>query len=255
MRGVRSVTVDTSALRSPAQTSWRLRPGAGDPSLGHLVFLDHGRLPTEREIGEALDEAARRGYRAVRTSALFPAAATVVERVGFEPVDRLALLRLDALAHRRLAAPELATHPLRVWQRGAAADIDRAAFGPDWGNDAAGLAEIERATPRHRSRWAAEPGGGRRPALAGLAISGAAGRTGYLQRIAVAPASQRRGLGVALVADALGWMQALGLLEVLVNTGVTNRPALDLYGRFGFVRLADVLTIGEFRFDGRERTS
>ena len=134
-----------------------------------------------------------------------------------------------------------------MWQRGAAATVDTAAFGPEWGNDTDGLTEIERATPRHRSRWAG-PAGGRRTTLAAMAISGAAGRTGYLQRIAVLPAAQRQGLGGALVADALGWMQSLGLAEVLVNTGVTNRPALELYARFGFVRLPDVLTIGEYRF-------
>lgn len=238
-------------MRSPAGGPWRLRPGAGDPTLGHLVFLDHGRLPTEGQVGEALDQAARRGYRAVRTSALFPAAAAVLDRVGFVPVDHLALLRLDSLSHRRLTRPEHPTHALRAWQRRTAAAVDRAAFGPDWGNDTAGLLEIERATPRHRSRWAST-GDGRRGRVAALAISGAAGRTGYLQRIAVLPSAQRRGLGAALVADALAWMQRLGLGEVLVNTGVTNRPALDLYARFGFVRLPDVLTIGEFRFDRPE---
>lgn len=248
MGGVPSGDVDTSAVRTPVGASWRLRTGAGDPTVGQLVFLDHARLPVAGEVAAALDQAARRGYRAVRTSALFPASAAVLERVGFEPVDRLALLRLDGLAHRRPVAPGAPTRPLRRWQRAAAATVDRAAFGPDWGNDPAGLAEIERATPRHRSRWVAPPGTDRRAGLAALAISGAAGRTGYLQRIAVAPDVQRRGLGTVLVADALTWMQSLGLAEALVNTGVANRPALDLYARFGFVRLPDVLTIGEFRF-------
>ncbi len=212
------------------------------------MFLDHGRLPLEADIAAALDQAARKGFRAVRTSALFPAAAGVLERVGFETIDRLALLRLDALGHRRLTRPSTATRPLRVWQRGAAAGVDRAAFGTEWGNDTTGLAEIERATPRHRSRWIAGDVSGGRHHLAAVAFSGVAGRTGYLQRIAVHPAAQRRGLATALVADALGWMQSLRVGEVLVNTGVGNRPALDLYSGFGFVRLPDLLTIAEFRF-------
>ena len=233
-----------SALRSPAGAPWRLRAGVGDPHLGQLVFLDHGRLPVESDVAAALDQAIRRGFHAVRTSALFPAAAAVLARVGFEPIDRLALLRLDALGHRRVARAEAATRPLRRWQRGAAAGVDRAAFGPEWGNDTAGLAEIERATPRHRSRWVA----GTSQKLAAVAFSGAAGRTGYLQRIAVHPDCQRQGLATALVADALGWMQSLRVGEVLVNTGVANRPALELYSGFGFVRLPDLLTISEFRF-------
>jgi ribosomal protein S18 acetylase RimI-like enzyme len=217
--------------------------------VGHLVFLDHARLPTDIEIAAALERADQRGYRTVRTSALFPPAAEILERTGFAPIDRLALLRLDRLAGRRLLRPTHATHALRAWQRSSAAAVDRAAFGPEWGNDTSGLGEIERATPRHRSRWAAASGSGRRSALVAVAISGAAGRTGYLQRLAVHPEVQRQGLGAALVADALAWMQSIGLAEVLVNTGVTNRPALELYARLGFTRLADVLTIGEYRFE------
>jgi ribosomal protein S18 acetylase RimI-like enzyme len=236
-------------VRLPVGAPWRLRPWSGDPTVGHLVFLDHARLPTEVEIAGALERADQRGYRAVRTSALFPAAAQVLERTGFVPIDRLALLRLDRLAGRRLLRPAHPTHALRAWQRTAAAAVDRAAFGDDWGNDTSGLGDIERATPRHRSRWAAAAGSGRRGALVAVAISGAAGRTGYLQRLAVHPATQRQGLGAALVADALAWMQSLGLAEVLVNTGVTNRAALELYERLGFVRLADVLTIGEYQFE------
>lgn len=227
---------------------WRLRPWAGDPRVGHLIFLDHGRLPTDLELVAALDRAARDQYTAVRTSAMFPAAAAVLERLGFEPIDRLALLRLDRLEHRRLPRPARPTRPLRPWQRGAAAAVDRAAFGLEWGNDARGLVEIQRATPRHRSRWVAGTArvDGRR--LAAMAISGAAGHTGYLQRLAVHPDARRRGLATTLVHDALAWMQRLGLTEVLVNTGVTNRPALELYQRVGFVRLPEVLTIGEYRF-------
>jgi GNAT superfamily N-acetyltransferase len=239
--------VDTSAVRLPVGASWRLRPWSGDPTVGHLVFLDHARLPTDAEVAAGLERAAQSGYRAVRTSALFPPAAELLERIGFAPIDRLALLRLDSLAGRRLLRPAHATHGVRAWQRTAAAAVDRAAFGPEWGNDTAGLSEIERATPRHRSRWAAPAGAGRRGPLVALAISGAAGRTGYLQRLAVRPEMQRQGLGAALVADALAWMQSLGLAEVLVNTGVGNRPALELYERLGFVRLADVLTIGEYQ--------
>lgn len=245
--------MDTSAVRTPAGAPWRLRPWSGDPRIGHLIFLDHGRLPTDAELAAALDRAARHRFTAVRTSAMFPAAAALLERIGFAPIDHLALLRLDALGHRRLARPARPTRPLRPWQRRAAAEVDRAAFGTEWGNDAGGLAEIQRATPRQRSRWVPGPSGGRGHArahrLAGMAISGAAGRTGYLQRLAVHPHAQRTGLATVLVEDALGWMQRLGLTEVLVNTGVTNRPALELYQRMGFVRLPEVLTIAEYPFD------
>lgn len=243
--------MDTSALRSPAGAAWRLRPGAGDRAAGQLVFLDHTRHPSDHDVAAALTEARRRGYRTVRTSALFPAAAAVVERAGFAVADRLALLRLGVLDPATWPPANGATHALRPWHRRAAAAVDRAAFGAGWGNDVAGLLEIERATPRHRSRWVPRPDA--RAAVAGVALTGAAASTGYLQRLAVAPDLQGRGLGTALVADALAWMHALQLTEALVNTGVDNQPALGLYARFGFVQLPDVLTIAEYTIPEPDR--
>jgi ribosomal protein S18 acetylase RimI-like enzyme len=55
-----------------------------------------------------------------------------------------------------------------------------------------------------------------------------------IARLFVAPACFRRGVGSALVAQALA--QAAGR-RVRVGTGARNAPALALYERFGFRRL------------------
>jgi ribosomal protein S18 acetylase RimI-like enzyme len=55
-----------------------------------------------------------------------------------------------------------------------------------------------------------------------------------IARLFVAPAFFRRGVGSALVAQALA--QAGGR-RVRVGTGARNAPALALYARFGFRRL------------------
>ena len=249
--------VNAQATRTADQArSWRLRPWPNDPTVAQLVFLDHLTIPTDETVAIATAQARARGALAVRTSALFPRAAEVVLSAGYSPVDTLALLRLDlettpthTSTTRRWAGN---TRPMRPRHLARAAEIDTEAFGVMWGNDTSSLCEIRAATPVYRARVA-----GQRPGfmpnitgstIAGFAITGAAGRNGYLQRIAVYPHLQRCGIGTALVADAVAWMRAKQLTSVLVNTGVDNAPALALYERFGFQRLREHLVIAEHRF-------
>ena len=62
--------------------------------------------------------------------------------------------------------------------------------------------------------------------MAAFAITGVADRVGYLQRLAVDPTAQRRGLGRTLVADSLDWMQRRGATTAMVNTAFDNNAAL-----------------------------
>jgi ribosomal-protein-alanine N-acetyltransferase len=238
-----SEIVRTEALTLPR--NWQLRPWPNDPTSMLLIFVDHLSVPGRDELEAALGEARRLGAHRVRTSALFPRAAEVAFAHGFHAIDRLCLLRLpldDALDHRvesRFGTSLPHTRPLRAWHHNRAADVDRAAFGELWGNDAASLADIRRATPHHRARMI-----GRRR-MAGFAISGCGGDSGYLQRVAVAPDQRRRGVALALVADALAWMRRRPLTTAYVNTGFDNVAALALYEGLGFVRMDDDLTIVE----------
>ncbi len=220
-----------------------MREWPNDPTIAHLVFVDHHDVPTATAIDGAIDHARRRGARAIRTSALFPRAATPVLEAGFHPIDRLALLRrhLGSIGGVVQAG---ATRPKRSRQHRAAAHVDRSAFGPMWGNDAVNIREIRHATPEHRARIVR-----RQRSIVGFAISGAAGDHGYLQRLAVLPSHQRDGLGRLLVVDALNWMHECGLRTALVNTGLDNGPALGLYAGLGFERLDDELLIAELRLD------
>ena len=84
---------------------------------------------------------------------------------------------------------------------------------------------------------------GKRRRLVGFAISGAAGGQGYLQRLAVVPEHQREGHGRALALDALAWMRRRRLSHGIVNTAVTNVPALSLYESLGFRRLPEDLLV------------
>ena len=74
-------------------------------------------------------------------------------------------------------------------------------------------------------------------------MCGRAGPRGYVQRLAVDPAVQRRGVGAALLADGLRWLRRWGARDALVNTQEGNERSLRLYQRAGFVLQPDGLAV------------
>ena len=97
----------------------------------------------------------------------------------------------------------------------------------------ASLRDALQATPSVRFRVGDKRDGG----PASYAITGRAGRRGYLQRIAVHPDERRHGWGRALVYDALRWLRRHDARRALVNTQWENEGALALYEACAFRRL------------------
>ncbi len=60
------------------------------------------------------------------------------------------------------------------------------------------------------------------------------------------PEARRNGAARLLVDDALAWLVRRGAQRAMVNTGVDNLAALELYRRAGFDRLRDELVVVEF---------
>ncbi len=116
--------------------------------------------------------------------------------------------------------------------------MDGNAFADFWRLDADGLADAEAATPSSRFRVAICEG-----ELAGYAVTGRGGHSGFLQRLATDPSLQRRGIGSALVADALRWCRKRHCDRVYVNTQVTNAAALALYRHLGFSTTGNDLVV------------
>ena len=203
--------------------SWR-----GDPHLAYLAPIPEGPPPSTDFLRRCVDRLSSQGFDSVVTPALSPAEQRPFLAAGFEPHERLHLLAHDLLElpPRRRAA----TRRARRRDRRRVLAVDGAAFAPFWRLDGAGLTEALRAVPTTRFRVA--PGRGGAPL--GYAISGRAGRQGYLQRLAVDPAHQGQGHGQVLVADALHWMRKPGVARAVVNTQLGNEAALALYGRLGF---------------------
>jgi ribosomal protein S18 acetylase RimI-like enzyme len=223
-------------------TACRIRPWSNDPDIAQMIFASQRRLPTPSDVLRWIDELGELGYTTVRTGALNNAQARLLEPFGFVEMQRLALLE-----HRSpRALPHVVTGSTRRLLQGdyaAASTVDERAFGQPWGLDVAAIADVCAATRRHRARWVADDDG----VLVAYAISGRDSRVGFLQRLAVDPADQRRGHGRALVVDSLHWAARWRIERVLVNTHVGNEGALDLYASTGFERLDDELTVLERR--------
>jgi len=233
----------------------RVRPWAFDERVIHLALADQAIVPHAEELDQWIETLVETRPRlaTIRTGALFPAAAARFADAGFVTIDTLALLRVELAGTHHVAPP--GTSRLRSRHHHDAALVDRAAFGDNWGNDACDLADIRHATPTHRARARfvrRNPGeSGKRRRLVGFAISGAAGGQGYLQRLAVLPEHQREGHGRALAVDALAWMRRRRLSHGVVNTAVTNEPALTLYESLGFRRLPEQLLVMQLHVGAR----
>jgi ribosomal protein S18 acetylase RimI-like enzyme len=225
-----------------------------EPDVAQLVLLDHQMIPTDQHVQAWVVAARGRSKTAIRTGALFPESVAAFERAGFRPIDHLALLELNLRDRRSPESSDVSRTPLlrpvgrprrlRSSRLDRAAAVDQRAFGTPWGNDRNALADVLAATPRHRARAL---GADRR--IVAFAISGIADSTGYLQRLAVDPAQQRRGLGRALATDALDWMRRSGATLAMVNTAEHNDRALGLYDSLGFRRRSDTLVILELLLD------
>ena len=190
--------------------SLRVAPWPADGRTAQLTMAPGVVAPTRDTLRAALLEAAAAGYASAVTAALGSAERTPFTEAGFQPLAWLHLLERDLVDLP--GPPQLGT---------------------------AGIAEARHATPSNRVRVAVAPSG----AISGYAVSGRSGGRGFLQRLAVDPGVQGRGLGTALALDGMRWMQSRGATTVLVNTQVDNDRALALYRRLGFRLLDEQLAV------------
>lgn len=222
-----------SVLRTPTRRAIGLRSGPwrGDHRTAYLAPIGDRRSPIRPDdITRCLSDLRVAGYRAAVTAALHPTEQEPFRASGFALVERLHLLihPLDDLPRHAGHAATLGRGRRR--DTAALLEVDHRAFSPFWRFDAGGLSDALTATASARLRVARV--GGR---IVGYAVSGRSGRHGYIQRLAVHPEHQRRGIGTALVADGLRWLKRRGARDALVNTQESNAASLRLYLRSGFV--------------------
>jgi ribosomal protein S18 acetylase RimI-like enzyme len=235
--GARSLSIGDDRLR--------VLPWRGDPSIAYVVAR-RGR-PSDELVRRCVADLAGR-FDAVLTAALPAEEHGPYLRCGFSVHERLHLLRRPV----EPVPVGVGDHHLargRRRDRDQVLAIDGAAFPSFWRLDDVGLDDALSATPSVRYRVALDDGG--RPV--GYAVTGRAGSRGYLQRLAVHPGAQGRGIGGALVIDGLRWLRRWSAREALVNTQEDNRTALALYERLGFEREPEGLAVLRRALDGEHR--
>jgi ribosomal protein S18 acetylase RimI-like enzyme len=218
--------------------SWR-----GDSSSVLLAPILERGGPRPADVARCVGVLRDRGVQTALTAALGPADQQPFLDHGFEVHERLHLLthdlRLLPAASDRVAAA--AIRRARRRDRAGVLGVDRDAFPPFWQLDDEGLTEAVAATPSTRFRVAHDVVGA--DGVIAYTIWGRAGHRGYLQRLAVAPKHEGRGIAVALLADGLRWLRRRGATRVYVNTQEANDRALRLYERTGFRRQRDGLAV------------
>lgn len=214
----------------------RTGPWRGNGDIACLSPLPDGPLPSAAFVLRCLDQLAARGFSRVVTSAL-----SVAEQAGFLDAGFGVEEDLHLLVHDLRGLPPVPAAPIRRAHHGdrdGVLAVDESAFPPFWRIDEDGLRDALGATPRSRFRVASGGSG-----VTAYAISGRAGRRGFLQRLAVAPGHQRQGLGRAMALDALHWFRRWRVERAVVNTQLDNTAALSLYESLGFRREATCLSV------------
>lgn len=204
----------------------RVGPWRGDHRVAFIAPVGSNVPPTASIVQHACEVLEHRGFARVLTGALEEREQRGFVEAGFTQHEHLHLL-----IHDLAAIPE--APPVRVrraWQgdRSAALAVDGAAFPPFWRLDRDGLREAITATPSARFRVGIDR------SIVAYAVTGRAGRRGYLQRLAVQPDHSGYGFGRALAVDGLRWLATHQAQQAVVNTQADNERALALYEGLGF---------------------
>jgi ribosomal protein S18 acetylase RimI-like enzyme len=227
-------------LRAAPADHGRLRfgPWRGDTRVACITPARVGFGPiSAADVRQCVERAALAGYASVVTAALGRRDQQPFAEAGFEVAERLHLLAHPMDRLPRVTADATLRRPRRR-ERTDTLAVDHAAFEPFWRLDAQGLGDALAATAAVRFRVAERPEG-----IVGYAITGRADQRGYVQRLAVAPGQQGRGIGAALLLDGLRWLRRRGVREAVVNTQEGNERSLRLYMRCGFVPQAEGLAV------------
>ena len=224
------------ASSDASPVAWvRLASVDDDLDIGHWLDLS---LPP------ILSALSNRGVRELAWMDCGGWAQTFLETRGFSPLAEVITLTKtdrhlpDALAQTvaEPSAPRITLRSAAEADLAAIAAIDRAAFEPHWWRSEATVRR--RATTASRFTVAEYRG-----EVVGYTERELHLPMAHLDRIAVRPHVQGRGVGALLLSDALHTVWQVGARTVSLNTQRHNDRSRRLYDRFGFKPTGDVVTV------------
>ena len=171
----------------------------------------------------------RGGVDAVHALVVESGLESLLRSTGFEQIAEVVVLDWEVGPGRvPPGIPEIDLRLLTLKDLDQVHQLDSRSFAPIWRN-------TRRQIRRAFQEAAFVVGAFQEGRLVGFQISTAGALAGHLARLAVDPEARGRGIGKALVADALDRFQRQGMVRVSVNTQRDNPASLEIYRQFGFV--------------------
>jgi ribosomal-protein-alanine N-acetyltransferase len=212
-----------------------VRLAALDDALDAGEWLDAGLPPI-------LDELCLRGVQKLAWMDHVGWAGPYLEACGFERLTAVVTLTKLDRALPTLGDLDGCLRPASAADVLAVVAVDRAALSPHWWHSETA---VRRRAAASAYFVAAE--------VTGAVVAYAEGElrppAAHLNRIAVHPIHQGRGIGAFLLRDALRAFWRRGARQVTLNTQVDNHRSRRLYRRFGFEPTGDVVTAWELRIE------
>ncbi|MFZ6030337.1 MAG: GNAT family N-acetyltransferase [Chloroflexota bacterium] len=160
----------------------------------------------------------------------------VLEAHGFIHRQNIVSLHWNVGQKQFPSTPAVKIRPMMPGDLPEVATLDAEAFAPLWQNSPDALAYAY----RQAVQATVAIDGGR---IVGYQISTGGPFGGHLARLAVLPGCQGRGIGRALVRDALAQFTQDGVSRVSVNTQQDNSASLRLYQEIGFRMTGEIFTV------------
>ncbi|MEE9217159.1 MAG: GNAT family N-acetyltransferase [Anaerolineales bacterium] len=157
--------------------------------------------------------------------------AQLVQKVGFKRTNAVIFYELEldlgSLAQIVNNRPAYKFRSIRSGDAETILELDQLAFEPIWQLSRDSLAvAINQASSASLIEDEGE--------ILGYQITTSSPFGAHLARLAVLPSHQRKGLGAALIIDAVQSVQEIGLGQLSVNTQENNHPSRRLYEKMGF---------------------
>lgn len=204
---------------------------------GGDILAVRGLWCAERRVPELVlqlrSAATAQGFRRLLSPPVPEGASRGYRRAGMRECERLLAMCFDD--PQRRPAPDLTPEgvTLRVGSiadMGPVLDVDAACFDDFWRYDIPTLTAYLGSERLALAEFGSE--------VVGYTLSTVRAGSGTLGRLAVAPAWRGRGIGLALVLDAVSYLGRVGAAHVTLSTQEHNAVSRRLYARAGFREIA-----------------